>query len=54
MPKFYIITVDGKEMPRIPFRNKKDKNRLLGLVGVKVEVYDTDTEARETVHAKGH
>ena len=47
MAKFYIFTVDGKEVGKVPFRNKRDKKWLEGLAGVKIEVYDTDTERRE-------
>ena len=49
MAKFYIFTVDGIEVGKVPFRNKKDKKRLEGLAGVKIETFDTQTERQENV-----
>ncbi|MCK5610007.1 hypothetical protein KAR91_49495 [Candidatus Pacearchaeota archaeon] len=43
MSKSWVLYVDGKKMAEIPFRNKKDVNRMKNKAGVKIEIIDNET-----------
>lgn len=49
MPRFYIIYADGVKVGEFPFRHKKDVRRLKNKKGIKIEIYDSDTENIETL-----
>ena len=50
MAKTYLLFVDGKKVGEIPFRNKKDINRLKNKAGVKIEIADNDTGVIELLY----